>query len=64
MTSTEICEKRAEEARTRAERSVSPDEREVWLTAASEWTKLAHQPINGLMGAFTRTYAGRARQFP
>ena len=37
--------------------------KEVWLTAASEWTKLAHQPINGLMGAFTRTYAGRARQF-
>jgi hypothetical protein len=62
MTSSEICEQRAAEARVRAEQSVYPDEREAWLTAASEWTKIAHQPINGLMG--TRTYAVRARQLP
>jgi hypothetical protein len=49
MSSTEICEKRAEEARTRAEQSVYPGEREAWLWVASEWRKLAHQPINDNM---------------
>ena len=62
MTSTEICERKAEEARTRADQSVLPGEREIWLTVASEWTKLAYQPINGLIGK--RTYAVRARQLP
>ena len=55
MGSTEMCEKRAEEARTRAELSVFPDEREAWLSVASEWTKLARtHPINGVMGALRR----------
>ena len=55
MGSTEICEKRAEEAHTRAEQSVYPGEREAWLSVASEWMKLARtHPINGVMGALRR----------
>jgi hypothetical protein len=55
MGSTEICEKRAEEARTRAEQSVYPGEQEAWLSVASEWKKLARtHPINGVMGALRR----------
>jgi hypothetical protein len=49
----DICERKAEEARTRAERSVYPDEREAWHTVASEWTKTARQPISCLMGKRT-----------
>jgi hypothetical protein len=64
MTSTEVCQRRSEEARVRADQSVYPDEQEAWLTVASEWMKLAHQPIHGLMEAFRRTYAGRSRKFP
>jgi hypothetical protein len=57
MTSTEICERKAEEARSRAEQSVYPDEREAWLTVASEWTKIAHQRLTGLLGK--RTFAAK-----
>jgi hypothetical protein len=67
MGSTEICKKRAEEARTRAEQSVCPSEQEAWLRVASEWSKLAQtcdHPINGVMGALRRLYSGRSPQFP
>ena len=67
MGSTEICEKRAEEAHTRAEQSVYPSEREAWLNVASEWSKLAQtcgRPINGVMGTLIgQIYSGRAPQF-
>jgi hypothetical protein len=57
MASAEMCEKRAEGARTRAEQSVYPSEQEAWLRVASEWTELARtcdHPIKSVMGAVWR----------
>jgi len=60
MNFTEEYEKKAEEARTQAKRSVRATDREAWLRIADEWMKLVQtreQPVNGVIGALSRIYA-------